>query len=198
MRRPRCIDPLNGHTGPDDGFMRMIVRRPMFHPNGFIHQIGSSRKGAHQHHTKKDSNLDCFQSVISFSPQFTRGIAVSLLARQGISNACRGFNAHALSLHLSDHSCSDHADIIFTDYNARTRGNLVPPSLTEAVKMECALSAMGRPKTNMSRQSPSNDCVILSPWRRIWAQVEKLPGLAISAKDHSGRQLLGNVATCSP
>jgi hypothetical protein len=46
MRGGRGINPLNGNTCPDDGFVRMIVGRPMFHSNGFIYQFGSHRNGA--------------------------------------------------------------------------------------------------------------------------------------------------------
>jgi hypothetical protein len=45
MRRGRGINPHNGNSGPHDGFMRMIIGRPMFHPDRFIHKFGSRRDG---------------------------------------------------------------------------------------------------------------------------------------------------------
>jgi hypothetical protein len=74
MRRRRNINPLNGNTCPDDGFMRMIVGRPMFHLNGFIHQFGSYRDSAHQYQTNKHDKVDCFQNVISF-PRNSLGVS---------------------------------------------------------------------------------------------------------------------------
>jgi hypothetical protein len=46
MMGGRGINPLNGNPSPHDGFMRMIIGRPMFHPDRFIHKFGSHRNGA--------------------------------------------------------------------------------------------------------------------------------------------------------
>jgi hypothetical protein len=46
MMGGRGINPLNGNPSPHDGFMRMIIGRPMFHPDRFIHKFGSYCDGA--------------------------------------------------------------------------------------------------------------------------------------------------------